>query len=183
MKASPKILLALTAVATLSIAYPAKANLITNGGFETGDFSGWSVSGPASVEGTVGSIPPHSGNFQAQLDVSASIGQTLATTPGQVYLIDLWAAAPMIQGGSLFVFWNGIPAAGFAQSSVTPYEELCPSVIATSASTTLLFEVTRGRILLDDISVNRFVPDGGSTVSLLGCALLGLAAFRRKLRC
>ena len=29
----------------------------------------------------------------------------------------------------------------------------------------------------------RYVPDGGSTVSLLGCALLGLAALRRKLRC
>jgi hypothetical protein len=27
------------------------------------------------------------------------------------------------------------------------------------------------------------VPDGGSTVSLLGCALLGLAALWRKLSC
>jgi hypothetical protein len=27
------------------------------------------------------------------------------------------------------------------------------------------------------------VPDGDSTVSLLGCALLGLAALRRKLSC
>jgi hypothetical protein len=27
------------------------------------------------------------------------------------------------------------------------------------------------------------VPDGGSTVSLLGCALLGVAALRRKLGC
>jgi len=27
------------------------------------------------------------------------------------------------------------------------------------------------------------VPDGGSTVSLLGCALFGLAALRRKLSC
>jgi len=27
------------------------------------------------------------------------------------------------------------------------------------------------------------VPDGGSTVSLLGCALLGLAALRRRLGC
>jgi hypothetical protein len=27
------------------------------------------------------------------------------------------------------------------------------------------------------------VPDSGSTVSLLGCALLGLAALRRKLSC
>ena len=32
-----------TAVAALSIAYPAKANLITNGGFETGDFTGWTT--------------------------------------------------------------------------------------------------------------------------------------------
>ena len=29
---------------------------------------------------------------------------------------------------------------------------------------------------------NGRVPDGGSTVSLLGCALLGLAVLRRKLR-
>jgi hypothetical protein len=29
----------------------------------------------------------------------------------------------------------------------------------------------------------RIVPDGGSTVSLLGFALLGLAALRRKLSC
>ena len=27
------------------------------------------------------------------------------------------------------------------------------------------------------------VPDGGSTISLLGCALFGLAALRRKLSC
>ncbi len=39
---------------------------------------------------------------------------------------------------------------------------------------------------LDDVSVEPAgvgVPDGGSTVSLLGCALLGLAALRRKLGC
>ena len=45
MKALPKILLALTAVAALSVAYPAKANLITNPGFETGNFTGWTVVG------------------------------------------------------------------------------------------------------------------------------------------
>jgi hypothetical protein len=30
--------------AAFSVAYPAKANLITNGGFETGDFTGWRAS-------------------------------------------------------------------------------------------------------------------------------------------
>ena len=38
--------LILTAVAALSIAYPARANLITNGGFEDPIASGPSPSGP-----------------------------------------------------------------------------------------------------------------------------------------
>jgi len=55
----------------------------------------------------------------------------------------------------------------------------------TGGSTELLFTNSRpdGSWLLDDVSVNPKrvgVPDGGSTVSLLGCALLGLAALRRK---
>jgi hypothetical protein len=68
MKALSKILLALTAVAALSFAYPAKANLITNPGFETGDFTGWSTStnqfGTASVTGMFNGISPHSGSFR-----------------------------------------------------------------------------------------------------------------------
>src|SRR5437667_4988134 len=43
-----------------------------------------------------------------------------------------------------------------------------------------------GAWFLDDVSVNPAgvgVPDGGSTVSLLGFACLGLAALRRKLSC
>ena len=37
---------------------------------------------------------------------------------------------------------------------------------------------------LDDVSVTAAgVPDGGKTVCLLGCALLGLAGLRRKLTC
>ena len=58
----------------------------------------------------------------------------------------------------------------------------------TGGSTELLFTNSRteGSWLLDDVSVNpqgRGVPDGGTTVSLLGFALVGLAAFRRKLSC
>jgi hypothetical protein len=37
-----------TAVAALSVAYPSKANLITNGDFETGDFTGWTVTHSSS---------------------------------------------------------------------------------------------------------------------------------------
>jgi protein with PEP-CTERM/exosortase system signal len=40
-----------------------------------------------------------------------------------------------------------------------------------------------GTSIIDVTTTVPGVPDGGSTVSLLGCALLGLAALRRKLSC
>src|SRR5262245_1660590 len=82
-----------TAVAALSFAFPVKANLIQNPGFETGDLTGWSGSHVAVV-GTQFGISPHSGNFQeVNLLPLAFLSQTLATTPGQSYTIDLRAAA------------------------------------------------------------------------------------------
>jgi hypothetical protein len=63
------------------------------------------------------------------------------------------------------------------------------NVTASTSSTNLSFIFGTDAStawFLDDVSVNPSgvgVPDGGSTVSLLGCALVGLAALRRKLRC
>lgn len=58
---------------------------------------------------------------------------------------------------------------------------------ASGAHTTLAF-VGYGveSFRLDDVSLEPAgagVPDGGTTVSLLGCALVGLAGLRRKLGC
>ena len=62
-----------------------------------------------------------------------------------------------------------------------------PSSYPSTASTALQFlGIGSGNTfwLLDDVSVTRTtVPDGGSTVSLLGFGLLGLAALRRRLGC
>ena len=171
-----------TAVAALSVAYPAKANLITNPGFETGDFTGWTTNW--SVGGTRNGIAPHSGNFQAfAFQPLASLEQTLATTPGQSYTIDFWVATSNVL--SLTVNFGGTVFSHFF-AGATGYTEFTFNATASSASTSISF--TRGfepfPVFLDDISVEPAgvgVPDGGSTVSLLGCALLGLAALRRKL--
>ena len=58
------------------------------------------------------------------------------------------------------------------------------NVTASSALSSIRFSQSFGQLYLDDISVEPAgvgVPDGGTTVSLLGCALVGLAALRRKL--
>jgi hypothetical protein len=194
MKALPKVLIALTAAAALSLAHPASANLVTNGGFETGDFTGWTVNGVIgsniNVVGTVGGVSPHSGNFQAIFSPgtgSVGISQTLTTTPSTIYTVDFWAATGPNVGGSLSVNWGGSTVFSHVFPGATGYTEFTFNETASSASTDLSFVYSNSGILfLDDISVNPAgvgVPDGGSTLPLLGCALLGLAALRRKLNC
>jgi VPDSG-CTERM motif len=68
--------------------------------------------------------------------------------------------------------------------SVTP--SIPFNVTASTASTDLSFLYTiaggSGEIFLDDVSVTPVgVPDAGSTLPLLGFALLAVAALRRKL--
>jgi hypothetical protein len=194
MNTSLKFLFVLTAVAALSVAYPAKANLITNGGFETGDFTGWTLTGGSgtTVQGAIFGISPHSGNFQAAPSASppphsVSLAQTLATTPGATYTVDFWVAT-IGAASTMSVEWGGTTVFSHLFPSDSSYTEVTFNVTASTASTDLafIFGGTSNLWFFDDVSVNPTavgVPDGGSTVSLLGCALLGLTALRRRLRC
>ena len=187
-KALSRILFALTAVAALSLAYPASANLITNPGFETGDFTGWTHLGGAVV-GTFDGVAPHSGNFQARIGLPGgqpgSLTQFLATTPGSSYTIDFWLANPFFTN-NFIVSWGGAPILSLTNPGAFGYTEFTFTETASTASTSLSFlsPADSGIFFLDDVSVEPAgvgVPDGGTTVSLLSGALLGLAALRRKL--
>ena len=184
-------ILALVSLLGLGITQSARANLITNGGFETGDFSGWTVFGiDNDVVGANPFTSPHSGNFQALFaSGDNSITQNVTTTPGSSYVISFWLAPNVRQGGlpSVSVNWGGSNI--FSESFTSPfgYTEYTFTVNALSSATPLQFQFSSifGNVFyLDDISVTPVgVPDGGSTVSLLGFALLGVAVLQRKLRC
>ncbi len=181
-----------TAVAAFSLAHPAKANLITNGGFETGDFTGWTVVGHAFVVGTLPELSPHSGAFQAGFGCCpTSLTQSVTATPGASYVVDFWLAGfgdPTGSLGHFVVSWGGSDIFSDDFFSVFGYTEFTFTVTASSATTALQFSTNslEGGYFLDDVSViptGVGVPDGGSTVSLLSFALLGLATLRRKLSC
>jgi uncharacterized protein (TIGR03437 family) len=153
-------ILALVSLLGLGITQSARANLITNGGFETGDFSGWTVFGiDNDVVGANPFTSPHSGNFQALFGSGSNfITQNVTTTPGSSYVISFWLAASVPQGGSPFVSVNWSGSTIFSDSLTSPfgYTEYTFAVNALSPATPLQFQffsIFGNLFFLDDISV------------------------------
>jgi hypothetical protein len=123
--------------------------LVQNGGFETGDWTGWTFSndGYSSVVASETGISPHSGNYFEALGAELSPGylsQTLQTTANHSYLLSLWLNSPTVRGGNtpneFSVSWNGNTL--FDQSNISPisgWTNLQFIVTATSNSTVLQF--------------------------------------------
>jgi hypothetical protein len=189
-------ILALVSLLGVGITQSAKANLVTNGGFETGHITGWAVGSPYAVGGGVRAqgILVHSGNFAAfSRDGAYFINQFLTTTPGTSYILDFWLANDnqnSTPNNSFAVLWGGTNLTSLTDASNFGYTEYRFNITALSATTALQFQFSHdfnaGEFLLDDVSVNPAgvgVPDAGSTLPLLGFASLGLVALRRKLRC
>ena len=67
-------------------------NLVVNGGFETGDYTGWTLSGDTEFVTTT-FWPVHSGNYAAQFagyGDDAIVSQDITTTVGATYLVSYW---------------------------------------------------------------------------------------------
>ena len=161
------------------ICAPALAsNLVVNGGFETGDFTGWSiVSGSPTV--LCGQGIQHSGNCAAAL-YSSVIQQDVPTTAGGLYTLDFWVQN---QNGALTVDWNGSQILSAPQGEFPTYtEEVFSNLAATTNSTALQFtdgDVPQGAYL-DDVIVTAQAPEPASSLLLVsGFCLLAL---RRRAR-
>ncbi|MGD0614113.1 MAG: protease pro-enzyme activation domain-containing protein, partial [Verrucomicrobiota bacterium] len=90
-------------------------SIVDNGGFETGDFTGWALNASSKYNFvTTSSGWVHSGSYGAALGQYGSLGylyQTLTTSPGQNYLLSLWVDNPSNPVGAtpnqFLVQWNG----------------------------------------------------------------------------
>ena len=155
-----------------SFARMAAANLVQNGGFETGDLSSWTLTGdPLNTHVSLGL--PYSGLFGVvfgALDTPEFISQSLVTVPGQVYTLSFWMGSGDTKGGKpneFIVKWGSATLLDQLNLVVPSWTNMQFQVTATSTSTILSFGGWDNvdYIYLDDVSVA--IPGSDSPPKLL----------------
>lgn len=176
-----KLLLLISCAFAFILPRVAAANAVYNGGFESGDFTGWILSGNP-IPGDVDSSHPHSGTYAAALFAAGSAGyleQFLSTTPGVSYTLTYFLNS---DGGTPNSFSAEVDDLTLTQQTNIPgqdYTHYSFSFQATGTSTDLKFgfQDDPGTLLLDDVSVTA-APE---PVSIwLGALLVGTAVAQRK---
>lgn len=176
--------LAAAVVALCAVSSGAHANLVTNGGFESGDFTGWVQSGNATFNGVecpgAGLVAEGACDaFFGPVGSNSTLSQDIATQAGGVYSISFDFKA---DGGTPSIF-----SADFGGSLLTSlvnppgglYSHFSFLETATGPTTTLQFTFRDdpGFLNLDDVRVEAPEP---LTLSLFGAGLVGAAAMRRR---
>ncbi len=178
------------------LASTASAQLVVNGGFESGGFSpGWTFTDPSGFT-FVNNDPTlaHSGFDFAFLGASPGPGtllQTLATTTGQTYQLSFWLASDKSTptatvDNSFAVLWNGSTV--FSQTNVpalgttNPYMNITiDNLAAAGAISSLEFRYVNNDdfFRLDDVALLAVPEMSATSFILFGFVFLGFVSYRR----
>ncbi len=180
-------------VIALCAACPAvlATELVVNGGFETGDFTGWTQFGNTGYSTVTGGGVQHTGSFGAYFGPVGSIGgiqQTISASIGDVVTVSFWLRTA--GGGTNFFSANfdGATLMSVTNRATTlDYTQFTfANITVTNNNPTLSFSFRHDPILhfFDDVSVQ--TVDGSLVPLPSGAALasagLALVATRRR-RC
>lgn len=179
------------AALVLLAATPATANIVINGSFETGDFTGWTQENDTSftfVTDELAAGGPTDGLYHAAfgpLDPGGGgITQVLATIAGQTYEISFDLANLSGPPNAFGLFWDGGFVSIDYDVGAFDYESFTTTLVASTNQTTLgfIFYNEPGFWLLDNVSVDSgIVPEPATwAMFIAGFGLIGLVARRRR---
>jgi hypothetical protein len=199
---------ALFAVIVAGRAEASTVNLLTNPGFETGNFSGWTVGGTSSVTGVAtqgtsipavfpSSVVVRSGTFAAFAQVSffnnenITLSQTLTVLPSTTYSIGYYAGVSSgsfgFQGADILI--NGVSINPSSPGVLTSldFSEVLGSFTTGAAQTslTVLYAASGSGtgsvgLSLDDFFFTPVPLPAALPLFASGLAGLGLLGWRRK---
>ena len=181
-------LFAVAAIIGLACNDRASAEFIVNGGFETGDFAGWTLSGNTSDPTTFGvdSSTPHSGNFAAYFGPQGSpilLTQAVKTSPGVSYLLRFFLNNEDGGSNEFSVVFGSTTLQDSVNLPVFSYQLISYTVTATAATTNLTFGFRNEFAFfnLDDVSLVSPVPEPASLAGLaVGLVLAGGYGLRKR---
>jgi hypothetical protein len=165
------------------------ASLVTNGGFETGDFTGWTIAAASCGSDfgiTTNPVDAESGIYAAFFNGSCpgsydSFEQSVPTIAGQNYAVSFYIETQGSAARDLIVDWNGNPILNLSGAGTGAYVRYNFIEPATSSSATLEFQgynTSATPDFVDTVAVSEIDEPGAPSMLALG---LGMLCIRRLL--